>query len=330
MNYRTLGKTKIQVSPVALGTMSLCGNMTYDDITEQQAIDTVHSAIDAGINFFDTAPMYGDGEAERRLGLALRGRAREKFIIADKIGTPRMDEAEVLAECDKSLKLLQSDYIDLYQIHWPRRVVPLDETLRAFEKLVESGKVRAIGVCNFGPLDLIEGLEKHRIETDQIAYSMLFRAPEHELRDLCVERGVGILCYSPMAQGLLTGRFNSADEVPDMRARTRHFGKSRPQVRHQENGCEAETFAAVKKVREICQRIGQDMADVALAWLLHQPGVLSVLAGASKPEQIRKNVAAAGMTLSQEVLNELDLATRDVKRAMGTNLDPWQTVSRMR
>ncbi len=330
MINRQLGKTSLRVSPVALGTMSLCGNMTYDEITEQQAIDTVHAALDAGINFIDTAPMYGDGEAERRLGLALRGRPRENVVIADKIGTPKMDAAEVLAECDKSLKLLQTDYIDLYQIHWPRRIVPLDETLRAFEKLVEAGKVRAIGVCNFGMLDLIEALEKHRIETNQIAYSMLFRAPEYELRDLCVEHEVGILCYSPMAQGLLTGRFNSADEVPEARARTRHFAKTRPQARHQETGCESETFAAVKKVREICHRIGQDMADVALAWLLHQPGVLGVLAGASKPEQIRKNVGAAAIQLSDEVLNELDLATRDLKRAMGPNLDPWQSVSRIR
>src|SRR3954470_19016762 len=165
MTNRTLGRTTMQVSPVALGTMSLCGNMTYDDITEQQAVQTVHAAIDAGINFFDTAPMYGDGEAERRLGKALLGKPREKFIIADKIATPRMDANEVQTECDKSLRLLQTDYIDLYQIHWPRRVVPLDETLGAFEKLVQAGKVRAIGVCNFGPLDLIEGLEKHRIET---------------------------------------------------------------------------------------------------------------------------------------------------------------------
>src|SRR3954470_16777831 len=108
MNYRTLGKTKIQVSPVALGTMSLCGNMTYDDITEQQAIGTVHAAIDAGINFFDTAPMYGDGEAERRLGKALLGKPRGNFIIADKIATPRLDATEVQVECDKSLKLLQT------------------------------------------------------------------------------------------------------------------------------------------------------------------------------------------------------------------------------
>jgi aryl-alcohol dehydrogenase-like predicted oxidoreductase len=198
------------------------------------------------------------------------------------------------------------------------------------EKLVASGKVRALGVCNFGPLDLADAVEKHRIETDQVSYSLLYRAAEFEVRDLCVERGIGILCYSPIAQGLLTGRFKSADDVPELRARSRHFAKTRPQARHQEAGCETETFAAIEKIRCICARIGEEMSDVALAWLLHQPAVLGVLAGASKPEQIRKNVAAAEIKLSKEVLDELEVATRDLKRALGPNLDPWQTVSRIK
>ena len=198
------------------------------------------------------------------------------------------------------------------------------------EKLVASGKVRALGVCNFGLLDLADAIEKHRIETDQVSYSLLYRAAEFELRDLCVERGIGILCYSPIAQGLLTGRFKSADEVPELRARSRHFTKTRPQARHQEAGCERETFAAIEKICHICQQIGHDMSDVALAWVLAQPGVLGVLAGASKPEQIRRNVAAASIRLSKQVLDELDLATRDLKRALGPNLDPWQTVSRIK
>jgi aryl-alcohol dehydrogenase-like predicted oxidoreductase len=330
MNFRQLGRTSIRVSPVALGCMSLCGNATYDDIPVEQAVATVHAAIDAGINFIDNAPMYGDGEAERRLGIALRGKPRDKLVIADKISSQRMDAREVQTECEKSLKLLQTDYVDLYQVHWPRRLVPMDETLGAMEKLVSSGKVRALGVCNFGPLDLADAMEKHRIETDQVSYNLLYRAAEFELRDLCVERGIGILCYSPMAQGLLTGRFNSADEVPELRARSRHFHRSRAQARHQENGCEKETFAAIEGLRQICNRIGQEMSDVALAWVLAQPGVLAVLAGASKPEQIRKNVAAASIKLSAEVLNELDQATRDLKRLLGPNLDPWQTVSRIK
>ncbi|HEY7088026.1 MAG TPA: aldo/keto reductase [Tepidisphaeraceae bacterium] len=328
MNFRTIGRTQIKVSPIAMGCMSLCSNATYDDIPVDQAVATVHAAIDAGINFFDNAPMYGDGEAERRLGVALEGR-RDKVVIADKIGSPNLSAQEVKDECEKSLKLLRTDYIDLYQIHWPRRKVPLDETLTAMEKLVSGGKVRALGVCNFGPLDLGEALAKHRLETNQVAYNLLFRAVEHEVRDICVDRHIGLLCYSPMAQGLLTGRFKSADEVPELRQRTRHFAKTRPQARHGENGCEAETFHAIQKLKHICTRIGHEMSDVAMAWLLHQPGVLGVLAGASKPEQIKKNVAAASIKLSPETLDELDIATRPVKQMLGANLDPWQSVSRI-
>jgi aryl-alcohol dehydrogenase-like predicted oxidoreductase len=198
------------------------------------------------------------------------------------------------------------------------------------EKLVAEGKVRAIGVCNFGPIDLAAAMEKHRICTDQICYNLLYRAAEFQLREQCVRRNVGILCYSPIAQGLLTGRFESADQVPDLRARSRHFSSKRPQARHSEPGCEAETFAAIERIRQICRRIELPMADVAMAWLLHQPGVLAVLAGASRPEQVRRNVAAADLSLSAQILNELDQATRDLKHRLGPNLDPWQTDSRVR
>ena len=327
---RTLGKSGIRVAPVALGCMSLCGNMTYDDIPERQAIDTVHAAIDAGVTLFDTAPMYGDGESERRLGVALAGGKRDRVVIADKVASNAMRYEEVLRGAEASLKLLRTDRIDLLQIHWASADVPLDETMRAMEKLVQDGKVRAQGVCNFGPVYLANVLEKHRVETNQIPYSLLLRAAEFELCEMCAERSVGILCYSPLAQGLLTGRYPSADEVPPGRARTRHFAKTRPQARHSEGGCERETFVAIRRVKEICDRVGLDIADVAIAWLLHQPAVACVLAGASKPEQIRRNVAAARIELSPEVLRELDDATAPVKEKLGPNIDPWQTESRIK
>jgi aryl-alcohol dehydrogenase-like predicted oxidoreductase len=330
MNQRALGNSLVRVAPVGLGCMSLCGNMTYDDIPETQAIDTVHAAIDAGVTLFDTAPMYGDGESERRLGLALAGGTRDRVVVADKVSSNAMRHDEVLRGVETSLKLLRTDRIDLLQIHWPSSDVPVDETMRAMETLVSSGKVRALGVCNFGPSDLANVLEKHRVETNQIPYNLLLRAPEYELRELCAERNVGILCYSPLAQGLLTGRYRSADDVPAGRARTRHFARTRPQARHSEPGCERETFAAVARVQQICDDIGQAMADVALAWLLHQPAVACVLAGASRPEQIKRNVEAARIELSRDVLERLDEATNEVKQKLGPNVDPWQTVSRIK
>jgi aryl-alcohol dehydrogenase-like predicted oxidoreductase len=329
-NHRALGDSDIRVAPVALGCMSLCGNMTYDDIPEQQAIDTIHAAIDAGVTLFDTAPMYGDGESERRLGLALRGGKRDGVVVADKVSSNAMRYDEVLRGVETSLRLLQTDRLDLLQIHWASSDVPLDETMRAMEKLLQDGKVRALGVCNFGPTDLANVLEKHRVETNQIPYNLLLRGAEFDLRGLCAERNIGILCYSPLAQGLLTGRYTSADKVPPGRARTRHFAKTRPQARHNEPGCEREMFAAIARVKQVCDQIGKEMADVALAWLLHQPAVACVLAGASRPDQIKQNVEAARIELSPDALKQLDDATNEVKQKLGPNVDPWQTASRIK
>jgi aryl-alcohol dehydrogenase-like predicted oxidoreductase len=329
MEKRPLGRSDLQVSSVALGCMSLCGNQTYADIPAAQATATVNAALDAGINFFDNAPMYGDGEAERRLGEALRGQ-RDRAIIGTKISSETLSAAEVAREVEASLRRLQTDYIDLYQIHWARRVVPLDETLRAMEDLVQSGKVRAIGVCNFGPLDLAEALEKHQVVTNQLAYSLLARGVEYEVQPMCAEHQVGLLCYSPLAQGLLAGRYQTADDVPAERARTRHFAGTRPQARHGQAGCEAQTFQAVAAVRAICDDLGLPMADVALTWLLHQPAVSSVLAGASRPEQIVQNVRAASIRLDASTIEKLGDATDVVKESLGPNCDMWQAAARIR
>lgn len=329
MEYRTLGRSGIRVSSIALGCMSLCGNQTYPDIPVEQAVATVDAALEAGINFFDNAPMYGDGEAERRLGLALRGK-RERAVIATKISSETLSAAEVVAEVEASLRRLQTDYIDLYQIHWARHVVTIDQTLGAMDRLVRAGKIRALGVCNFGPIDLADALRARRVESNQLAYSLLARGVEYEVQPMCVENQLALLCYSPLAQGLLTGRYRSADEVPPERARTRHFAGNRPQARHGLGGCEAETFAAIRAVSEICDEIHRPVSEVALAWLLHQPAVAAVLAGASKPDQVARNVRAADLKLTADILQRLDRATSGLKESLGPNCDPWQAVSRIR
>jgi aryl-alcohol dehydrogenase-like predicted oxidoreductase len=152
MEYRKLGRSNLNVSTVALGCMSLCAGQTYGEIPQSQATATVDAALDAGINFFDNAPLYGDGEAERRLGNALKGSKRDRAVVATKIGSATMSADETVREFEGSLKRLQTDRIDLFQIHWARRVVPIAETLRAMETLEQQGKLRAIGVCNFVPL----------------------------------------------------------------------------------------------------------------------------------------------------------------------------------
>jgi myo-inositol catabolism protein IolS len=147
---------------------------------------------------------------------------------------------------------------------------------------------------------------------------------------MCVDQGIGILCYSPLVQGLLTGKFASPDEVPEGRARTRLFNTTRPQARHGEPGCEEQVFAAIEKIRRISNEIGAPLAQVALAWLLYQPGVTSVIAGARQPAQVEQTAQAADLELSAEIIGQLTEATEEVKRALGPNLDMWQSESRFR
>ncbi len=329
MQTTTIPHTDIEVTRVAFGCMSTAPNPTYDGIPDEDAVKTIHAAIDHGITFFDNAPAYGNGHAEEQLGHAIHDR-RDKVVIATKASGQTLSADEIKTDCEASLKRLRTDVIDLHQIHWPRRQVPLQESLRAMEDLKSSGKVRAIGVCNFGPEDMAEAVGLTTVCTNQIVYSLLARGVEIETAPVCHEHGVGLLCYSPLAQGLLTGKFKSADDVPDERARTRHFASTRPQARHDEPGCEAATFAAVQRVAEIAERVGHPVAQVALAWLLHQPNVTAVLAGASKISQVESNAAAAQIKLDPDTIAELDDATRPVKEAMGASLDMWATPARTR
>jgi myo-inositol catabolism protein IolS len=329
VKYCKLGQTDISVSVVAMGCWALAGGLVWGRQDEVESIATVRAALDASVNFFDTAEGYGAGDSEVVLGRALAGR-RHEAVIATKVSRAHLSSDGVQQACEGSLQRLQTDYIDLYQIHWPSRTVSLEETMEALEKLHEQGKVRAIGVCNFGVQDLSHLLKIGWAETNQLPYSLLWRAIEYEIRQKCVDEGIGILCYSPLAQGLLTSKFSSLDEVPEGRARTRLFSGDRSQARHGEAGCEPEVFTAIEQIRRICDEIGQPMAAVALAWLLYQPGVTSVIAGARKPEQIRQTAQAVDLQLPSETISRLNEATEKVKHIIGHNPDMWQSESRIR
>lgn len=327
MKYRRLGQTDIEVSTICMGCWSIVGGRTWgpQDRTDSRA--ALHAALDAGITFFDTAPAYGDGESEELLGEAV-GSMRHDVVIADKLSRGDLAPDDVRRSCEQSLRRLGTDYVDLLQIHWPNPKVPLGDTLEAMQRLQSEGKVRALGVSNFGIPYLRDALAGCRIQTNQVSYSLLFRAVEHEVQPLCRDNGVGLLCYSPLCQGLLTGKYPQADDVPEGRARTRHFHKSRPQARHQEAGCEAETFRAVAEVRRIAGDLGQPMGRVALAWLLAQPAVTAVLAGGRNAEQSADNARAGDLQLPAEASSALAEATEPVKRGLGANIDMWQTDSR--
>lgn len=329
MRYVKLGQTDITVSVVAMGCWALVSDLNWGRQEEADSVATIYAALDAGVNVFDTAEAYGDGDSEAVLGQALAG-IRHEVVIATKVSPNHLAGDEVVRACERSLGRLRTDYIDLYQIHWASRTVPLVETWGALEKLVDQGKVRALGVSNFGVQDLDDLLGVGRCETDQLPYSLVWRAIEYEIRQKCIDHEIGILGYSPLAQGLLTGKFSSPDEVPEGRARSRHFSSQRPLTRHGEPGCEAELFEAIEEVRRISQALHEPMERVAIAWLLHQPGVTAAIVGARRPEQIQKNVTAVDLELSPEVIEELNDVTDELKQELGPNPDVWQSDSRFR
>ena len=329
MKYKKLGQSELRVSVISMGCWAISGDSIWGTQKESDAIAAIYAALDAGINFFDTAEAYGNGYSEKIVGQALSKR-RKKVIIATKVSPSHLRPNDLRKSCENSLRHLQTDYIDLYYIHWPNWKIPIEDTLSELEKLKEEGKIRLIGCSNFGKINLTELLKKGRVEVNQLPYNLIWRAIEYEIQPISLKNNIAITCYSPLAQGLLTGKFNSADEVPEGRARTRHFSGNRPQVRHGEVGAEKETFETLAKIRKICREINAPMAQVTLSWLLSRPGIASIIVGARNPQQININVKAAELKLPPEILKQLTLVSEDLKKKLGNNSDMWDSDSRMR
>ncbi len=330
MQYKSLGDTDIQVSEFALGCWPFAGGKVWGPQDDDVSVATVHSALDKGVTFFDTAEGYNDdSHSEEILGRALAGR-RSEAVIATKISPPHLLPELVEETCYASLQRLQTDYIDLYQIHWPNHDVPIEDSLAALLKLRDSGKIRSIGVCNFGVQDLSGALDSAEIVTDQLPYNLLWRPIEVEILPECVDNNVGLICYSPLAQGLLTGRYSSPDEVPDGLSRSRLFSKDRPLANHGEAGCETEAFEAISRVIEIADELGEHPAKVALAWVRSRPGITSLLVGARSPDELDLNIPAFEYTLPDGVADQLSAVTDPVKAKLGSSAHMWNGDNRMR
>lgn len=329
MEHRPLGTSGIDVSVMALGCWPFAGGSTWGDQDDDVSISTVHAALDAGVTFFDTAEGYGGGHSERVLGESLKGR-RNEAVIATKVSSGNLSPTKIAEACEQSLRNLQADVIDLYQIHWPNHKVPVEESWRSLEDLKSQGKIRALGVCNFATQDMTDLLACGQCETDQLPYNLLWRPIEHEIQPLCVENSIGLICYSSLAQGLLTGRYATPDDVPEGLARSRLFSSGRPQSRHGEVGCEAEAFEAIGRVRKIADGLGQPMAAVAFAWVRQQAGVTSLLVGSRSPDELALNLPSLDLHLEDDVIDALNEATRTVQDHLGTSADMWVSPSRMR
>lgn len=324
MHYRTLGTSDINASVLAFGAWQLGDTGYWGPSNASENERVVAAAIDAGINFFDTAEMYGNGEAERALGVTLRGR-RDAVYIASKVIPEHCEPAKLRTACEASLERLGTDYLDLYQIHWPFRHTPFADAYAELARLKDEGKIRAIGVSNFGPQDLAAWCSAGECVSNQIGYNLLFRAPEYEILPACRKHGVGVLAYMPLMQGLLTGRYRTIDDIPEKRRRTRHFACTRPGTRHDEPGCEDAVMRALEALCALSRETGETMATLAIAWILAQPGVTSVLVGGRKVDQLHANLRAAALTLDTTLVQRLNEITDPIKHHLGPNADMWDS-----
>jgi myo-inositol catabolism protein IolS len=317
METRTLGTSGIQITPILMGTWQ-AGKRMWVGIEDAETLKAIRAAVEAGITTIDTAEVYGEGHSERIVGEALQD-VRDRVVYATKVFANHLKYDQVIAACEQSLKNLRTDYIDLYQIHWPagsfgNALVPLEETMSALNELKKQGKIRSIGVSNFSRTQLEEAAQYGRIDSVQPPYSLFWRKIEKDLVPYCVEHNISILAYSPLAQGLLTGKFGPQHQfVPeDNRSKNQLF--------------QGETYRraqqALEKLRPIAEQHQTTLGNLALAWLIAQPQALAIV-GARNSEQAVQNAKAAEVKLSAAELAEIDKIGRTVTDQLDDNPVMW-------
>jgi len=314
MKYRRLGSSPLVVSELSFGTwLTVAGG-----VAREQAIRCIHAALDHGITLFDTANQYGAGEAERVLGQALRAYPRDRYLVATKLYFPVGNEpdhglsaAQIEKQLHRSLERLGVDCIDLYQCHRYDKETPLEETMQALDRAVTAGKVRAIGFSEWtaeqieAAAAITRGAQSVPFSSSQPQYSMLWRKPESAVFAVCAQHGIGNLAFSPLAHGVLTGKYApGAPPPPGSRAASEQMNQFMETAgRHYRSDY---LLRAVDELKPIAADLGLTMAEMALAWVLRRPEVASAIIGASRPEQIEQNARAIGVTLTDEALHRID------------------------
>jgi aryl-alcohol dehydrogenase-like predicted oxidoreductase len=314
MRYRTLGSSDLQVSEISLGSW-----LTYSGgVAFEQTRACTDAAFDAGINFFDTANVYGRGAAESAWGEILSARPRDTYILATKVWGPMSDDpadrglsaAQIAKQIDASLERLRTDYVDLYQCHRFDPDVPIEETIEALQQVVASGKARYLGFSEWTAEQIQAAIDiagPDLFVSSQPQYSMLWRAPEAELFPLCAANGISQIVWSPLGQGVLTGKYRPGEAPPDdSRAASSEMGFAMERLMNDV------VLGAVERLRPVAEQAGLTMAEMALAWVLRRDEVASAIVGASRPEQVYANAKASGIELSPDTLAAVDEALGDV------------------
>lgn len=313
MQRRPLGDSGLMVSPIGLGTWAMGATVeTWGRVDDRESIAAIHQALDCGINIIDTAPIYGLGHSEEVVGKAIHGR-RDEVVLATKCGLlfprssdelpPRSLKREsVIGECEQSLRRLRTDVIDLYQCHWPDPETPIRETMEALMKLLEQGKIRALGLSNFSCEQITAAREIGPIHCLQPPFSILQPRAAEDLIPYCQEYGIGVISYSPLSKGLLTGKFDAETVFEDIRARDPDFLGDR-YVRN---------LGVVEELRAIAADYGRTVAQLVINWTAGYPGVTAPIVGAKRPSQVMENAGGVGWEITREDRVRMDAILRNL------------------
>ena len=312
MRYRELGDSGIEVSEISLGSWLTYGSGVEHDSTQA----CTRAAFDAGITLFDTSNIYGQGTAEAAWGEVLPDFDRDSYVLATKVFFPMsetdsgLSREQIHKQLDASLERLRTDYIDLYQCHRPDPDAPIEETMEALTEVCEAGKVRALGFSEWTIEQIEAGMEVSGAKkwvSSQPQYNAIWRAPEAELIPYCADHGISQIVWSPMAQGVLSGKYKPGEDHPsDSRAASDAMGWAMDRY------LTDDVLEAVQRLVPIAEQAGLTMAEMALAWVLREPNLASAIVGASRPEQVHANAAASGIELSADVLEAIDDALGEV------------------
>jgi len=340
MDYRELGKSGIKVHPLAMGCWSFGGGDYWGEQSQNDVDAIVDRALDLGINLFDTAEYYNVGDSESSLGLALKAR-RSEAVICTKVTPDNCYKQELIEHCDASLKRMQTDYIDLYLIHWPTnyqsiecftqdqqklaKLPTIDEALEALALLKREGKIRSFGISNFGVLQMEEALAITKdIDVNQITYNMFTRAIEASILPFCVDHDISIIGTMTLQQGILSGAFKSAAEIPEHQRESRHFshdGKA---------GAEDEMFKAVAQLEVIAKELGCTLPQLVIAWTVYRKGIAAALIGSRSVKELDENFKAASVALSEETVARIDAISQPVFDFMGDSPDLYRVGEKCR
>ena len=317
MEKRSLGTSEVRITPILMGTWQ-AGKKMWSGIDDNESIRAIKAAIEAGITTIDTAEVYGSGHSEQIVAQAT-SQQRDQVEYASKVFANHLKYDQVIEACERSLANLKTDYLDLYQIHWPagsfgNEPVPIAETMSALNKLKEDGKIRAIGVSNFNREQLVQASNYGRIDSLQPPYSLFWRKIEQDAVPYCIEHNISILAYSSMAQGLLTGKFSPGHKFDEEDHRSANVLFQGENFQRAQN--------ALEQLKPIAKSHSCTLAQLSLAWLIAQPQS-NAIAGARTPEQAKENAQAAEVNLSNEELQEIDRIGRQVTDHLDDNPVMW-------